>query len=210
MSNKKIVCYHGTDINSAREIIKKQKFKDSENDSDWLGKGVYLYDSKENALEYIVKKYIEKYGKDDLTYEQLFKKYQILEVDVLIKENNIFDFNDFEGKYKYVLLCNGCIDKIKNNIRYRTQKYKDGYMLKFLVQKTNFFRFDALTNVFVKYLPEKSSKLEESGFNSRIAYDIKQRYICVLNHNCISKSKYLSEDLRQQFDMIKEIYNWGE
>ena len=209
MSKREFVCYHGTDINSARDIVKNQNFTDSEDDSDWLGKGVYLYDCKENALEYITKKFIEKYGIDKLDYNNLLKKYQILVVHISIEDNNIFDFNDFQGKYKYVFLCNGCINKIKNNPRYLAQRYKDGFMLKYLVEETNFFKFDALTNIFVRNLPEKNTELEANGFKSRIAYDIKQRYICVSNHKCITKVEYLKEDLKEKFEIINDIYNWG-
>lgn len=210
MGKKVIICYHGTDINSARDIVKKQEFKDSEDDSDWLGKGIYLYDRKENALEYIIKKYVEKYGMDNLNYDELLKKYQILEVQIQVEDKKIYDFNDFEGKYKYVFLSKGCINKIKNNPRYKAQRYKDGYMLKYLVEQTPFFKFDALTNVFVRNLPERDTELELSEFKSRLAYDIKQRYICVSNHKCIVKAEYLNENLEKEFNIVKEIYNWGD
>ena len=200
--------FHGTNVEAAKMIIGQQDFIDSTNDEDWLGKGVYSYDNYQNALEYIMYAYKSKYKKENISYDKLFERYTILEVDIEVDEDRIFDFNEFFSKYKYVIFTKAIFDKIKDNSAFVQQYYKDGFLINFFIENTNFFdEIDLTTNIFIRELPREFT-LKSPYFKSRIAFEIKQRFYCLKNHGCIKNVSYFDKDTKKEFDIIKSIREW--
>lgn len=202
-----ITLFHGTTVEAASEILNKQKFDKSNNEDDWLGKGIYFYENLNNAILYNIRKYYNT-NKNYPTYDNLQYARKVLVIDVECSNEDIVDFNEIENLQKLLGLWKMFHDRVKHNNEYKTLKYKDGYMINWLLENTDFFAgckiFKNTFNLDLRFR-RKINKI----FNkkTRIGYDLNQIFWCIINDDCINNIYEYDEGFEDKYELIKDYTN---
>jgi len=199
-----IVGYHGTLGTCAEQIINLNNFVESKSDEDWLGCGVYFYDTFENAIEHNMKEYRISKSKVP-TYNQLTNEYSIILTEIICDEDKIIDLNKYISKYKYIWCCNQIIDRIKEKEKYKNLCEKnqslDGYVINFIRENTNYFDdCKIIINIFRRIFETKKKIIK-----SRIAYDIAQVYFCIYDKSCIKGMKIIDNNYKSEYDVVNDL-----
>lgn len=202
-----IKLFHGTTVEAASKILNKQKFDKSNNEDDWLGKGIYFYENLNNAILYNIRKYYNA-NKDYPTYYNLQYARKVLVIDVEYSDEDIVDFNEIENLQKLLGLWKMFYDRVKHNDEYKKLKYKDGYMINWLLENTDFFKgckiFKNTFNLDLRFR-RKINKI----FNkkTRIGYDLNQIFWCIINDDCINNIYEYDEGFEDKYELIKDYTN---
>lgn len=99
----KLLGYHGTTREAAKEIIKLNRYKISCDDEDWLGKGVYFFqDDIKQAYYWCVK-------------ARKYKQWRILKSDIEAKK--VINLDDTQTRERF--------EKIARKLQYRYMKRSD-------------------------------------------------------------------------------------
>lgn len=208
MDEKNIITvFHGTTFESALKILKENHFNKSCNEDDWLGNGIYFYDNLNNAILYNIRKYIN-HNALYPTYDKLSKERVILVANIEYSDNEIVDFNEIENLQKLLGLWKLFYDKIKNNETYKKLKYKDGFMINWLLKKTDFFSgCKILKNTFNLDLRFKRKISKIFDKKTKIGYNLTQIFWCILDESCIKNLNLYNDNYEKQFIIIKDFTN---
>ena len=201
------IAYHGTTRESATKILEKQTFNMSCNINDWLGRGVYFYDSIDNAILYNIRGYINE-NKLYPSYGNLNINRAILISEIVCKKDDILDLNDFEDLQKFLGLWIMFYDKVKNDETFKSLEFQDGYMIDWLFDNTNYFDGCKLVkNIF--RLDIRFNRRINKMFNkkTRIGYNINQIFLCVKDSSCINSIKLYSEEYEKRYNIIRNVTN---
>ena len=205
----KLVGYHGTTKENAESIYNNQKFNISVGNELFLGNGIYLYDSCINALYYNIGKYIKMYNKLP-KFIELNNSYSILKLDVECEDNQILDLNTYESKYSYIYAMKKIDEIFKDNEEYNDLKFKDGYILNFLIKyrdRHNMLKgCKIIKNIYNKDIVNKNEIKTKKYIQSRIAYERKQTYYCIINDNRIKRINYINNN-KKNYDDIEKLYD---
>lgn len=158
-TNRKLVGYHGTTKESAENIIKTNTFKISNDDEEWLGKGIYFFE--DDILQ----------AKDWCVKAKCYNKWTIIRSN--IEANTLIDLVDRKTYTDFETLAK------KFNKRYL--KRSDGKLRKLINAVVinamyEIIKFDVIRAIF----PIPSSKAPE-----RCNILPMQVQICVRNSKCI-------------------------
>ncbi|MEZ3460844.1 MAG: hypothetical protein K1W23_01500 [Lachnospiraceae bacterium] len=112
------VYYHGTDNNSAYNILTKGFMKPSIGDNHWLGDGYYFYRNEEYAFRWILMKYTNNFKNQYAAdYGNIFGEYTILAAQM--KENiRVFSMQDIKNRLYFI--------KVKNKLK-EVAEYSDSF-----------------------------------------------------------------------------------
>lgn len=199
--------YHGTDTQSANNIIKTQKFEKSKNEDDWLGTGIYFYDNKDNAILYNIRKY-KNNKKEYPTYNELENDRKIIVAQISYCIDDMVDFNDMNNIRKFLGLWKMFYETIKDNEKYRRNNYKDGYMINWFLDNTEYFEnCKIITNIFQLDLRFHRDIDEIFNKSTRIGYLIEQKFICVIDDSCIKSIKLYNKKYEKEYNNIKDLTN---
>lgn len=206
MKEQIYIGYHGTTKERAEKIIEEKKFDKSNNEDDWLGSGVYFYNNLDNAILYNIRKYKKKYRVFP-KYEKLDKEYKILKSCIRCKDSEIIDFTKIDELYKFLWAWKQIHEKIKNNKLYQKLDFKDGYVINWLLNETDYFKgCKLLLNIFFLDLTSHKRINEIFRKKTRIGgYYFHQLYICVLDNSCIESIEYIDEKYEYKYDLIKNL-----
>lgn len=84
---REITCYHGTRKDSAEKILKEHLFLPSDGENEWLGRGIYFFQEKEDALWW--NSHVRFHG----------QKMEILEVKLKFPEDSWLDLDNRTAKH---------------------------------------------------------------------------------------------------------------
>ncbi len=123
-----IVGYHGTS-KSVTNIILTEGFKSSEDDSHWLGDGVYMFvdgigDVVQNAKDWAIFR-----SWDNLRKRYMFSHYGIIKSVIEVRDEHFLDLTSNHGIEVFNYIVYKCSDKLSNVSR--NLKYIDGYVINF-------------------------------------------------------------------------------
>ncbi|MGL4523708.1 MAG: hypothetical protein ACRCWQ_14265, partial [Bacilli bacterium] len=127
------VLYHGSYRERGEEIRNNKKVPITKGDWHWLGDGIYFYEFGYNAYKWIVHMFRDRFSNHQETVENLISKYMVLEVDIQVDENRIFNLENPE--HRFLLL--ETIEKVKSMNQITI---KDGTALNFLYTNHNGFK----------------------------------------------------------------------
>lgn len=203
----KILGYHGTDKDSAKSILSQNAFDQSNNDDDWLGRGVYFYDNVQNSILYNIRQFINNY-KIYPEYKDLSKERKILVAQIECDSEDVFDLNDIENIRKFIGLWKMFYERVKENQKYKSLKYKDGYMLNWLFDNTNYFDgCKIILNIFTLDLKFHRNIDEMFNNKTRIGYTLQQKFICVIDNDCIKSVSLYNKNYQGKYNTIKDLTN---
>lgn len=199
--------YHGTDKHSANCILLKNEFNKSNNDDDWLGRGIYFYDNINDTILYNIRKYINT-NKKYPEYKELSKERKILVCTIECNSDNIFDLNEIDNIRKFLGLWKMFYEKVKNNEKYKNLDYKDGYMINWLFDNTDYFKgCQVISNIFSLDLKFKRKINKIFNKKTRIGYTLQQKYICVVDDKCIKEINLFNKNYINEYTIIKDLTN---
>lgn len=198
--------YHGTTNENAKNIIALNEFNKSNNADDWLGSGVYFYETLDNALLYNIKKY-KKHHKKVPQYKQLINEYSIIKCCIKCKKNEIIDFSEIDQIYKFLWAWLQIFERVKDDEEYKKLKFKDGYIINWLINNTPYFEnCKVLLNIFCLDLTSYGKVKEIFSKKTRIGgYRFHQLYICVVDINCITDIKCVKKMYQNRYTAIDKL-----
>ena len=130
-----IIGYHGTTKENASKIYNSQTFIPNEDEKNelFLGRGVYFYFEKNNAVFWNIKKMKEEHKKID--YIVYSSEYDILEVLIGMEEDEILDLDKIENYFKFKKYLER-VSKILNQSEiYKNAKNKDAALINFMEKR---------------------------------------------------------------------------
>lgn len=199
--------FHGTTIDNAKSIIDGNEYKKSNNEDDWLGSGIYFYDNLDNVILYNIRQY-KNDKKKYPTYNDLLEQRGILVSIIECYEDEIVDLNEFKNLRKFLGLWKMLYDRVKDDEEYKKLHYKDGYMINWLCEETDYFKgckiFKNIFSLDIRFR-RKINKL----FNgkTRIGYNIQQVFLCVVDESCIKSIEIFEDDYQDEYETIKDVTN---
>lgn len=156
---KKFVGYHGTTDINAKNILKTKYFNFSQDDEEWLGKGIYFFqDDVKQAYYYCVKakKYIS---------------WTIIKCNIEAKD--VIDLDDLSTLEEF--------QKFANKIKCRYKKRSDGKPRKLINAVAINSMYEAKHFDIIK----KTFEIPEGFITERTNIIPMQVQLCVRNRNCI-------------------------
>ena len=203
---KLITGYHGTTNEAAMEILDNQDIKDSIKADEWLGKVKYFYDRYTNAIEYIIRKYNE--NKDickAISYKNLVNNYSILMADLKCRKEDILDLDEIITLSDFVWAWEKIYEIVKDNQEFKMLTFRDGYMIDYMINEV--MNYKIVIKTFDRLIKNKENrKIGNMVFDkTRIVYEIKQKYICVKDENCIKNIERFEDDFRKEYDSISGL-----
>ena len=187
-----IIGYHGTTKENASKIYNSQTFIPNEDEKNELslGRGVYFYFEKNNAVFWNIKKMKEEHKKID--YIVYSSEYDILEVLIGMEEDEILDLDKIENYFKFKKYLER-VSKILNQSEiYKNAKNKDAALINFMEKRGELEG--------VKIIKKIYHQRNDTFDNIRIS----RTMLCVKDENVIGPiiiSEIVTKDI---FDMVYE------
>ena len=187
-----IIGYHGTTKENASKIYNSQTFIPNEDEKNelFLGRGVYFYFEKNNAVFWNIKKMKEEHKKID--YIVYSSEYDILEVLIGMEEDEILDLDKIENYFKFKKYLER-VSKILNQSEiYKNAKNKDAALINFMEKRGELEG--------VKIIKKIYHQRNDTFDNIRIS----RTMLCVKDENVIGPimiSEIVTKDI---FDMVYE------
>lgn len=201
-----ITGYHGTTNESAMEILDTQDINDSIKSEEWLGKGKYFYDRYTNAIEYIIRKYNENIEIcKAISYNNLINNYSILIADIKCKKEDILNLDDIISLSELVWAWEKIYKVVKDNEEFKKLTFRDGYIIDYMINEVT--KYKIVTKTFDRLIQTKENrKVENIVFDkTRIVYEIKQKYICVKDEDCIGNIIRYENNFQKEYDSISGL-----
>lgn len=207
MDEKNItIGYHGTTRDAAKEILDSQDVKDSVEPDEWLGKGKYFYDRYTNAIEYIMKKYKKnKEINKTISYSNLVKNYSILIAKIECEKRDILDLDEITLLSKFVWAWEQIYEIVKDNEEFKKMIFRDGYIIDYMLNEV--MEYKVVIKTFDRIIQDNQNRRKENTVfdKTRIAYEVKQKYICVKDKSCIREIKQYENDFQQEYNSISGL-----
>lgn len=127
-----ITGYHGTTKENALKIYDSQAFipnEDEENEL-FLGRGVYFYLEKNNAVFWNIKRMKDRNKK--IGYTVYSSEYDILEALLETEEDEILDLDQVENYLKFKKYLERVSNKLNESELYKNAKNKDAALINFM------------------------------------------------------------------------------
>lgn len=174
-----IQMYHGTSVDNGKKIIKTQQMNKSQGDEQWLGEGIYLYESEFLAFRWIDIKFRKEYVGLDKK-ENLFKKYMILQVDIECDPKRIFSFTNPENSMEFTRVKKRYMEFAQKTKRINGRGVYDGVILNIMFNDLGYNKYYDIVRGFFPY------KGNITMTHSRIC-NLGEEQICVKNEKCVKK-----------------------
>lgn len=159
--DEEIVGYHGTKKELVESICTNNFFiNEDENNKLFLGAGVYFFFLCDDAIDWNIKTFRKEFSFLP-EWEDILKKYSVIESKIKVKKEDILDLDEKENLYKLEILAEKIKSKLitkeeyvraKNkttaiiNMMYKRNMIKKKIILKTFVEKINTATFDSLKN----------------------------------------------------------------
>lgn len=172
--------YHGTERKRGQDMISKNHMKKSVGDYHWLGDGVYFYQEHIYAFRWIYKMYVSRYKDEPSNYDDLIKKYMIIEAELVVEDGRIFSFSNIEHKLLFDSVVSACNEKKRFE-----DEIIDGAVINLMFNEMKYGKeYDIVEAPFI----HKDKVNSELNLNSRLNY-LPEIQICVKNISVIKKCR---------------------
>lgn len=197
MEELKYEGFHGTDRESARNIIKERKFvpgEDADNE-DFLGKGVYFFKEEEHAVLWNLKK-ARDCGNRNLKYEDYILEYAILKADILVNRKNLLDLNTPRDIAKYEKICKRFQKEFEEDEEYKEALHKDRAIINY------FYKKHYMDGIYVirKFEGQKTKTL-----NINVGDYIQREVLCIKNNEIIKNICIIKDIKKDLYEDIKYV-----
>lgn len=200
MNNKRIEGYHATTKKYAIEINKTQIFKvDNEKaNQKFLGRGIYFYLDRANAVDWTIKMYKNENNKQlPENANDIIENYRVLTADIIVDESKILDLDERQNIEKLNIMINLVKQHLKKYSAQNNNKFL-AVVLNYL-EKNNYLEgIDVVQRTFS--YPVASTQ-EVKGINY-----INKTMICVKNNCVISNIKISKKITLKEYNYSMIIY----
>lgn len=198
--NNNIEGFHATTKKAAIEISDTQKFKSDDRNSSkkFLGRGVYFYLDRANAIDWTIKMYKDNH-EDKLPQEssEIIENYRIVNANIEANEKRILDLDKREAIKKLDIMA----ELVKKSLGKYSTQYNDkpvAVLLNYLERKNFICDIDIVMKTFP--YPVNSNDFLR-GINK-----INKTMICVKNNNVISDAKISKKITQKEYNFSMLIY----
>ena len=186
--------FHGTNADSAIDIIDNEIIISSDKDQHdtdlWLGDGFYLFEDDFYSFKWIAQNLYRKV-KSDYSEDRLKEEYEIIEVDLDIEKDRIFDLSKNLTHRK---IFESVLSKIKQKTDDKNNNISDGLAINYLFNVLEYDKiFDVVHGCFI--FNEKNYVNISTRFDN-----IQQQQFCLRNLD-----KIVNKDL---FDFHSKIEDY--
>ena len=187
-----IIGYHGTTKENALKIYDSQAFIPNEDEKNelFLGRGVYFYLEKNNAVFWNIKRMKDKNKK--IEYTVYSSEYDILEALIEMEEDEILDLDQIENYLKFKKYLERVSNILNESEFYKNAKNKDAALINFMEKRGEL----GSTKVIKKIYYQRNGTFD----NIRLS----RTMFCVKDEKVIGPimiSEIVSKDI---FDMVYE------
>ena len=184
--------YHGTTKENALKIYDSQAFIPNEDEKNelFLGRGVYFYLEKNNAVFWNIKRMKDKNKK--IEYTVYSSEYDILEALIEMEEDEILDLDQIENYLKFKKYLERVSNILNESEFYKNAKNKDAALINFMEKRGEL----GSTKVIKKIYYQRNGTFD----NIRLS----RTMFCVKDEKVIGPimiSEIVSKDI---FDMVYE------
>lgn len=192
---EKYKLYHATDIKSASNIIKTNKFdilKDEYN-KELLGEGAYYYEDRQDAIEWNSRTINKISNKLFPSYKELKDMYSIIESEIEVETEDILDLDIRENIIKYKIAVKTVKDFLKDIHNYN-DKNRLGTIINFLYLKNKTNKKMIIRTILYK-IPN------DYGIS------IFKRVYCIKDINIILNYKLSTPMNWNEYNVMKQLYS---
>lgn len=194
MQGEMIELYHATLKEKAISMTNSQKFicNEKKADNEFLGRGAYFYNVRQNAVDWTIRMYKNKHkGKLPQNATAIINKYRIVNADVEVKNNKILDLDDRVNLKRINDFANLISGKIGINIA--SDEYKPLAVLLNYMERENFLEGVDIIQKDFGFPINLNKNLDKLKF-------INKKVICVKNNNIIKKMKIAKKISEKEFE----------
>ena len=175
--------YHGSERTRGNEIIKTQQMKTSQGDYHWLGDGAYFF--KECAYAYRWIHLMCKRSKGEgFTEKDVLKDYMILQADINLKEERLFDLDNPEHNFDFNTVRESLEKELSKSRKYSQKRINDGQIINIMFKELGYQeKYDA-----IQYYFDTDTK---GNPHSRIR--LREYQLCVKNTEIIQNIREISK-----------------
>lgn len=182
--------YHGSNRSRGEKILNNDESIISRGDNHWLGDGLYFFTDAVYSYKWIIDMYKKRYTPSSLKYEQLIDKYLILEGNMDVNSERVFDMTKLEHK----ILFDFTLKEMKAKRKIPNSEMPEGTVINYMFEELHYKeKFDAVNALFL-------FNRQKYKFRNRLGY-MPQRQICIRNREMVKdikeydfKSKVVSYD----------------
>lgn len=191
MEQEEAIVYHGTTKSCASSILSMDKFiPGKDNNEDFLGEGIYFFGDYKHALLWNIRSYNKNYTKK-IDYDQYVNKYDILDVIIQVKKENILDLDDSNDIAKFDKIVGKLARVFEALPEYKDAKNKNSAILNYL-QKNGYI--DGI------YIVKQGIK-QKLNVNSKHSINyVFREVICVKNDKVIKLIELHDKICEQEFE----------
>lgn len=202
MEREVIKLYHATLKDSAISMTKSQEFICNERNAnnEFLGRGAYFYKTRQEAVEWTLKMYKDKYGHYPNNYDDIFKNYRIVVADIEYSKNEVLDLDERENIRKIREIAKIVSDKL--NLDLLQGKYNSLAVLLNYLETENYIQG---INIVERTFPFHM-QLEEIFKSINV---LNKKVICVKNTNIIKKMNIDKKITKKEYEDGKYFLNGG-
>ena len=187
-----IIGYHGTTKENALKIYDSQAFIPNEDEKNelFLGRGVYFYLEKNNAVFWNIKRMKDKNKK--IEYTVYSSEYDILEALIEMEEDEILDLDQIENYLKFKKYLERVSNILNESEFYKNAKNKDAALINFMEKRGDLGSTKVIKKIFY---------LRNGTFDN---IRLSRTMFCVKDEKVIGPimiSEIVSKDI---FDMVYE------
>lgn len=189
--------YHGSNRpRGERMLIGKEKII-SRGDGHWLGDGLYLFVDFIYAYKWIVDMYADKEGDAQPKYNQLINKYMIIEYDIMLSTDRLFDLTNPEHK----ILFDFTLKQMKSKQQISNKVMPEGVVLNYMFEELSYNKlFDAIKALFM-------INRNQYNFKSRLGF-MPQYQLCIRNLDIVKTlTEHNFEDKVEEYNQkLKKLF----
>lgn len=195
--------YHGTDNNSAENILAKGFMRPSIGDNHWLGDGYYFYKNEEYAFRWILLKYTNNFKNQyAVNYNNIYSEYTILAAE-MNKNMRVFSMQDIRNRLYFIKVKNKLKEAAEYSDRFRKQVRNkgivDGVVFNVMFEDMGLDQdFDAIEADFTITFVQDDSRLDY----------LPEDQLCVRRLDAIDKiRKFNGDEVPENYKIFINEYN---
>lgn len=170
--------YHGSNRYRGVKILNNDGSIISRGDNHWLGDGLYFFTDAVYSYKWIMDMYKKRYKQPSVKYEELIDKYLILEGNMDVNSDRVFDLTNPEHK----ILFDFTLKRMKAKRKIPNSKMPEGTVINYMFEELDYKeKFDAVKALFLLN-PQKYK------FNNRLGH-MPQKQICIRNREMVKNIK---------------------
>lgn len=190
--------FHGANTGRCHDMLNTQEMLTSHGEQHWLGDGGYLFVEDFHAYKWIKDMFDKSHKRLPSTEAELSEYYGILEVNIRVSKDRVFDLTKTEHKILY--------DRVykKLSVKRDIKGYAEGVVINYMFNELPDYKkeFDIVKAMFIL----NQGKYKHMRKRTRLGF-MPQEQICIKNNDVVKAiTKYDLSEKYEQFNILLKDY----